>query len=183
MHFFNAFLPIALLATPIFASPVDIDARAGILEARAGDLEARAGPTVTCRATDKTNAKKTSTKSFTVEVDVAKDLVKSLGVNHKDSTGYPHAYTNKDKLTWNEAACKKTNIDLLEYPVFWKGAKPLDQKKSIKNQAHSPIRVVYANSGGSAVYCGIMTHTDLKKDQDWGKQESWIGSSGFVECE
>lgn len=48
-----------------------------------------------------------------------KKLVQKAGVKGADKTGYLRAYGNGKKLEWDPAACKKTNIDLLEYPVFW----------------------------------------------------------------
>ncbi|OJJ79873.1 uncharacterized protein ASPGLDRAFT_29426 [Aspergillus glaucus CBS 516.65] len=167
MHFFNVILPLALLASPIFATPVD--------------LEARAGETVRCTATDTTKAKHTS-KTWTVSVDEAKKLVQKAGVKGADKTGYPHAYRNGEKLEWDPAACKKTNIDLLEYPVFWQGTKQIKSDTKINGQAHTPIRVVYANAGGTPVYCGIMVHTQVKQKPDMDKKQSWEGDEGFSKC-
>ncbi|BCR86847.1 uncharacterized protein ACHE_30834S [Aspergillus chevalieri] len=165
MHLFSILIPLALLTSPILATPVD--------------LEARAGGTVRCTATNTSKSKHTS-KSWTVSVEDAKNLVQRAGVKGADKTGYPHAFGNADKLQWDPAACKKTNIDLLEYPVFWQGAKQINPDKKINEQAHTPIRVVYANAGGTPVYCGIMIHSEVKQEPDDNK--SWIGEAGFSKC-
>lgn len=102
------------------------------------------------------------------------------GVKGADKTGYPHAYGNGDKIERDPAACKKTNVDLLEYPVFWQGAKQIKSDKKVNEQAHTPIRIVYANSGGAPVYCGIMIHKEVKKET--GRDQSWIGEEGFSKC-
>lgn len=57
-----------------------------------------------------------------------------------------------------------------------------ETKKSekVNEQAHTPIRVVHANSGGTPVYCGIMIHKEVKKET--GRVQSWIGEEGFSKC-
>ena len=87
---------------------------------------------------------------------------------------------NAGKIEWDPAACKKTNVDLLEYPVFWRSARQINPDRKINEQAHTPIRVVYANAGGTPVHCGIMIHSEVRQEQD--DNRSWIGDGGFNKC-
>ena len=83
---------------------------------------------------------------------------------------------------WTVPTCKKANIDLLEYPIFWQGHTPIDNTRKTAQQASSPLRVVYVNDRGTAVYCGVMTHTQAKKQESVDRQESWRGLAGFAMC-
>lgn len=112
----------------------------------------------------------------------AKAEMEKAGISRQGKTGYPHPYLNHQRLDWSVGTCKKTNIDLLEYPVFWQRYAPIDNTKKTNEQAHSPIRVVYANDGGVMVYCGVMTHEVAKTEHNVGGQKSWIGDKRFKIC-
>ncbi|PYI35289.1 hypothetical protein BP00DRAFT_480492 [Aspergillus indologenus CBS 114.80] len=101
MRIGSVFLSIALLIRPITAAPVT-----------AKDA------TVTCTVKDVTNDRRPRNVSWKVSVATAKAEMVKAGISHQGKTGYPHAYHNHQKLNWSVATCKKTNIDLLEYPVF-----------------------------------------------------------------
>ncbi|PWY83415.1 hypothetical protein BO70DRAFT_352273 [Aspergillus heteromorphus CBS 117.55] len=156
MRFFDFILPLVLLASPIAAE------------------------TITCTGKD-TSTKKN--KSWKVSVETAKEEMKKAGISTQGRTGYPHAYRNFQGLDWSVATCKKTNIDLLEYPVFWVGHSQLDNTVLTKDQAKTPIRVVYANDGGAAVYCGLMIHEEVTREADVNREQSWQGLEGFHICE
>lgn len=98
-------------------------------------------------------------KTWTVSVVTAKAEMHKAGISTQGKSGYPHPYRNHDKLDWTVVTCKKTNIDLLEYPIFWQGHAPIDNARKTAQQASSPLRVVYANDRGMMVYCGVMTHS------------------------
>ncbi|PYH89054.1 hypothetical protein BO71DRAFT_337556, partial [Aspergillus ellipticus CBS 707.79] len=119
------------------------------------------------------------TKTWRISVATAESQMKKAGISTQGKTGYPHPYLNHDDLAWTVATCRKTNIDLLEYPVFWEGHEQINNALKTKAQAVSPIRVVYANDGGSAVYCGVMIYREVKKLEDVGGQESWKGENHF----
>ncbi|RAH84635.1 hypothetical protein BO86DRAFT_306603, partial [Aspergillus japonicus CBS 114.51] len=120
--------------------------------------------------------------SWKVSVATAKVEMEKAGISHQGKTGYPHPYHNHQKLNWSVATCKKANIDLLEYPVFWERHASIYNTKKTNQQAHSPIRVVYANDGGVMVYCGVMTHVEAEQLEDMGGQGSWTGKEGFRIC-
>jgi len=91
-------------------------------------------------------------------------------------SGDPHVYGNTDKIKWGVGACDKAGAHLLEYPVFWEGQKTNWEKNEYTAlQGKTPIRVVYANANGAAVYCGVMTHAKVTKE--------FKGEDYFVKCE
>ena len=91
-------------------------------------------------------------------------------------SGDPHVYGNTDRLHWGVDACGKPSAHLLEYLVLWEGQKANWEKNEYTAlQRKTPIRVVYANSNGAVVYCGVMTHAKVMKELN--------GEDYFVKCE
>jgi len=136
------------------------------LTSQAEILEARAD-TVTCKP-DK-NASKN--KKWNVDVSYAKAQANKGGFKAGKS-GYPHEYQGKDDIKWDVKECDADKAPLYEYPVFWVGSKGSngqlewlkDTKKSDDKQKPTPLRVVYVNNNGGTKYCGVMTHTEVDKD-------------------
>ncbi|ODM14472.1 hypothetical protein SI65_10094 [Aspergillus cristatus] len=116
MRFLNMFLPLALLASPIFATPIDLDTRAGVRDRR-------------CRATDVTNSKKHKSKTWTVSVDDAKEIIKEAKLA-KGPSGYPHGFRNTDGIEWDLPTCKKTTTS-----TWWNTLSP---GKAIKSSNLAP---------------------------------------------
>jgi hypothetical protein len=115
-------------------------------------------------------------KSFKVDVDNAKAQAKVAGFTPGGS-GDPHIYENRDRINWGVPNCDNGKNPLFEYPVFWEGAKQKQWQKDTKSkdQEKTPIRVVYANTRGGIVYCGIMTHSEVDKD--------FQGKAYFQKCD
>ncbi|KAI8303329.1 hypothetical protein K4K61_007186 [Colletotrichum sp. SAR11_59] len=174
MHFIKTLIPLALFTVPILAVPTP--ATENGLEARAPPKSApkqapKKPATVTCTPT-KSKAKE---KKFVVEIEKVKIEATNAGFAAGKSS-YPHVFGNQEKINWGVEACTSGKPTLYEYPVFWQGYKGAVWQKDekVKNQNVSPLRVVYANSKGSVVYCGVMTHVEVSKD--------YRGSKEFKKC-
>ncbi|KAF4930430.1 hypothetical protein CGCVW01_v000961 [Colletotrichum viniferum] len=152
MHFIKTLIPLALFTAPIWAVPTP---------ATEDSLEARAS-----------EAKK---KKFVVEIEKVKIEATNAGFAAGKSS-YPHVFGNQETINWGVKACTNGKPTLYEYPVFWQGYKGAVWQKDekVKNQNVSPLRVVYTNSKGSVVYCGVMTHVEVSKD--------YRGSKEFKKC-
>jgi hypothetical protein len=101
-----------------------------------------------------------------VDVDNAKSEMKKAGFSDQTASGDPHKYNGGDGIKWGVQNCDAKGAIVMEYPVYWTGAKAKSWQKDKKTagQEKTPIRVVYANKSGTAIYCGIMTHSEVDKD-------------------
>ncbi|TDZ28451.1 Ribonuclease clavin [Colletotrichum spinosum] len=124
------------------------------------NLQARAA-TVSCKP--KINL---STEKFVVNVDHAKAEAKKAGFTDGKS-GYPHLFQNHDGIKWGVHNCDDKKNPLQEYPVYWQGYRKQtvwNKEVKVKEQESTPLRVVYANKKGSIIYCGVMTHSKVEKN-------------------
>ena len=110
----------------------------------------------------------TNQNTYQVSDAVGVQTVKDAGLAGGTKSGYPHSYSNKDGILWDVQNCDSNN-PLLEYPIFNEGKPSWQKDKKVSEQPATPMRVVFANVGGTAIYCGIMTHVEEDPDTHQGK--------------
>lgn len=119
--------------------------------------------TVTCRPT-LVDDKKPKPKNFLVSTRTARSEAEKAKFPERTKSGDPHRYFNGDGLVFGKPHCD-TDAELWEYPVFWTAVKKTwNMNELTRNQPATPIRVVYAKVGGEVQYCGVMTHSQVDKD-------------------
>lgn len=186
MHFFfNVLLPLALLASPIFATPVDLEARAGVSHPIPTNWNE---PQLTHPGnrplqSNRRHKGKAHFQSLDCQRRWSQKKTCPKGRRQRRWQDWIPARIRKRGKAWMGPCClQEDQYRSAGIPCLLAGTKQIKSDTEINGQAHTPIRVVYANAGGTPVYCGIIVHTQVKQKPDMDKKQSWEGDEGCSKC-